>query len=437
MKYKIIFSILFSILLFSSCSRDSNINSPSDSDKLGGLLLKIDKENAPSNVAVVTAKLSRTGFQTITSSMNILSDSSASLQLSNIVVGTWNLTVEALNLQNVVVYRGVTQVNVLENLVSNISLVLNPVSSGMGSISITVTWGNSNPTPPSEWIDYQNNPLLSPQNSFETYGVAQSYVTEINNSFMMYYTGVLEGARKNILLAQSSDGISWTRHSNTPIIEPTANSWDGLAVHAGPIINVDGQYRMYYSGYASSSGQWGIGLAYSNDGITWTKQLEPVILGIPNSWDYQIAAWSIQKIGNVYYLYYGGKSSNSVMKIGIATSSDGLIWTRLNSNPILSPTQSWETSGVYQPSVIKDGEIYKMVYFNGASTCFGMATSTNGVDWTKNINNPIFTTQNTINNWATDIAYPCVIKVGTEYRIYYSGTKNTTYKIGMTRKPIN
>lgn len=437
MKYKIVFSILFSILLFSSCSRDSNINSPSDSDKLGGLLLKIDKENAPSNVAVVTAKLSRTGFQTITSSMNILSDSSASLQLSNILVGTWNLTVEALNLQNVVVYRGVTQVNVLENLVSNISLVLNPVSSGMGSISITVTWGNSNPPTSSEWIDYQNNPLLSPQNSFETFGVAQSYVTEINNSFMMYYTGVLEGARKNVLLALSSDGISWTRHSNTPIIEPTANSWDALAVHAGPIINVDGQYRMYYSGYASPSGQWGIGLAYSSDGITWRKQLEPVILGTPNSWDFQIAAWSIQKIGNVYYIYYGGKSSNSVMKIGIATSSDGLIWTRLNSNPILSPTQSWETSGVYQPSVIKDGEVYKMVYFNGASTGFGMATSTNGVDWTKNINNPIFTTQNTVNNWATDIAYPCVIKVGTEYRIYYSGTKNTIYKIGMTRKPIN
>lgn len=441
MKSKVILSIIFSMLFFSSCSRDSNLNSPGDTNKMGGLLLKIDKENAPSNVSTVVAKLIRSGFQTITSTMNLQSDSSASLELNNIVIGTWNLLVEALNQQNVVVYRGEAQVTVLENNVSNVSLVLNPVSSGVGSISISVTWGDGGTIPPSTWNDYLNNPILSPVTPLESYGVAQSYVTIINNSYKMYYTGVLAAARKNILMAESPNGINWTRNNTSAIIEPgPSTSWDGLAVHAGPIINIDGQYRMYYTGFANAYGQWGIGIAISNDGLTWTKQVEPVLLGNPNGWDYQIAAWSIQKIGSLYYLYYGGKAANSynsVMKIGIATSSDGISWNRLNSNPVLSPTYSWEMAGIYQPSVIKDGDLYRMVYGVSASTGFGMAVSNDGINWEKVGNTQIFTTQNTTNVWATDIAYPCLVKVDNEYRIYYSGTKTNIYKIGFTRKPFN
>jgi hypothetical protein len=67
-----------------------------------------------------------------------------------------------------------------------------------------------------------------------------------------------------------------------------------------------------------------------------------------------------------------------------------------------------------------------------------MATSTNGINWTKLDSNPIFKPQNTSNGWAYyDIAYPCFIKAGNEYRIYYSGWNQGMYKIGFVRKQVN
>jgi predicted GH43/DUF377 family glycosyl hydrolase len=128
-------------------------------------------------------------------------------------------------------------------------------------------------------------------------------------------------------------------------------------------------------------------------------------------------------------------------KIGMATSVDGITWVRSPSNPILVHTVSWEGNGVYFPSVIYENNTFKMVYMNRSANAFGMATSSDGINWTKDSNNPFFTEDNTANGWADeDIAYPFFMKTENEYRIYYSGIGNpnsSVYKIGFVRKNIN
>jgi len=78
-----------------------------------------------------------------------------------------------------------------------------------------------------------------------------------------------------------------------------------------------------------------------------------------------------------------------------------------------------------------------MVYMNSSGTGFGFAYSSDGMNWTKDNSNPFFTRENTANGWADNkIAYPNLIKTGNETRIYYSGISSPGefFKIGFVRK---
>ena len=94
------------------------------------------------------------------------------------------------------------------------------------------------------------------------------------------------------------------------------------------------------------------------------------------------------------------------------------------SNPILSPTlNAWDSERVWQPSVIFDGVEYKMYYsaYNGSRFQIGMAHSLDGINWEKDINNPIITRLNIDNKDAHD---PYVIFDGTSYYMWYASSDN-------------
>ena len=62
-----------------------------------------------------------------------------------------------------------------------------------------------------------------------------------------------------------------------------------------------------------------------------------------------------------------------------------------------------------------------MIYENSARDKEGIAYSNDGIHWSKNLD-PVFSLKQT--NWA-QIDYPFLIKVGNEYRIYYSCSAGT------------
>jgi hypothetical protein len=116
--------------------------------------LQIDKENAPSNVVEVIAYLTRENYDSLSSSLNLLSESSADIIFQNIAVGEWHLIVEALNENKTVVYRGETDVEILEGITIQVNLVLSPTGQGTGNIYLHVIWGTED-----TWIDF-GNPLF-------------------------------------------------------------------------------------------------------------------------------------------------------------------------------------------------------------------------------------------------------------------------------------
>lgn len=434
----LVFSFSF---MFINCSKDSTTSPPlSNSQSTGKVFFKIDKENAPENVVSITASLTRQGFETIVGSLNLVSDSTADITIADIPIGVWRLKVEARDVNNLVVYSGETEVTIMENMVVQVNLTLVPTSTGTGSIYILVNWG----VPATTWVDFAGNPVLSKfNNNYDSKGISHPVILYENEQYKMWYNGMSEDGGSFTFYAVSVDGINWERQSNAPVFMPSnGNGWDNKAVYTRSVIKENDTYKLFYAGYSTTINRWQIGMATSIDGINWTRyQNNPIIASNSNSWEYNLGLGDVVKANNQYYLYYAGRRMNTNEdKIGLATSIDGINWTRYSQNPILSKTYSWEESGVNSASVIVDQNIFKMVYMNtnADGMSFGFATSVDGKNWNKSISNPFFGGPITSNGWAKAYAsYPCFRKIENEYRIYYSGASifDQRYgKIGFVRR---
>ena len=96
------------------------------------------------------------------------------------------------------------------------------------------------------------------------------------------------------LLAAAAAGVaptSWQRVGNESVIDvgpgwrtPEA-AWDSHEIGTMSVVHANGTYHMYYEACAYNGGHplraLRIGHASSADGIEWTKDAEPVLLGCP------------------------------------------------------------------------------------------------------------------------------------------------------------
>jgi predicted GH43/DUF377 family glycosyl hydrolase len=423
------FISVFLFFFLSGCKQENPLQP--DTNSKGHLSLIIDKTNAPEDVAIVTAKLTRPNHTSIIQNLNLLSDTSASITFQAIAAGQWNLQVDAADTNGQVLYTGQAVVNVVANTTANVSLVLQPVPGNTGNIFIYVSWGtwdNGN------WIDYIYNPVFQKSQS-PTFpnGVMQAKIYKEGNLFKMYFLNLYNSAKTNVGYAESTDGINWNYVHPVPVLDVTPGAWDALAVQSGAIIKIQETYYMYYTGFSNQYNYWHIGLATSSDGKNWIKNNNPILLG--NNMEFNIHVDDVIDIGGTYHMYYSIRT-NSVWYIGLATSIDGINWSRYSGNPILTKTQTWEGTGVYFPSIIKEGDLYKMIYMNSEQNAFGTASSADGKIWQKNNNNPVFNISNVHNNWTPHILYPHWRKYDNELRIYYSSYFSNTgeYSIGMAKK---
>ncbi len=148
--------------------------------------------------------------------------------------------------------------------------------------------------------------------------------------YKMWYMGCNAGYTAcSIGYATSPDGTAWTKHAGNPVLTGTAGEWDEDGPFAPRVIKNGSTYQMWYS----SDGQ--IGLATSSDGIAWTKYAGNPVL--TESWDAGgVGIVSVLLEDSTYKMWLqGGTGQNP--GIGYATSSDGIAWTMYGGNPVLKP----------------------------------------------------------------------------------------------------
>jgi predicted GH43/DUF377 family glycosyl hydrolase len=431
--------IVTSLLFFVIGCRENSTNPSSEinpiSSSAGNVELRFEKATIPAGVVTISAMLSREGFLTLTKTLSLLSDTTAETTFERVPIGTWKLKIDAFGSDpNVALYSGQTDVTVFESAVTQVNLILQPVGTGMGSIKIVVSWNNVK----SSWSDNLNNPILQRQNTkYDGRGIGYPVIYKDETEYKMWYLNVQSapdslGAWTSIGLATSKDANTWAHYSTTPVIKPTPKGWDAVVIETGPVLKEGDTYKMYYNGYGTDEVRQ-VGLATSKDGIQWEKRSEPVLRST-NGWDHSICTWGVVKVNGLYYMYY---NSDPPQYIGLATSQDGINWTRYAGNPIIVPSQSWESSGISLPSVYFENGSFHMEYLNWDSSAkFGYATSSDGVHWTKDPLNPIFSKTNTSNNWSPVwISYASLTKIGAQERIYYTGANaNSVMSIGFAYK---
>lgn len=261
-----------------------------------------------------------------------------------------------------------------------------------------------------------------------TYAGFSSAVLKENGIYKMWYSGYNGSVWGGFGYATSSDGIIWTKYSTTPIFGlGAAGKFDAVHVLDPAVINDNGTYKMWYSGYSATLGWNGIGYATSPDGITWTRQNSGnAVLGLntnPAAFDKTaIYGSSIIKVGSIYHMWYTGQST--LGKIGYATSSDGITWNKYSINAVLVGTVGkFDSSQVFYPNVVFDGTNFNMFYVGHNGTIWGgigYAISPDGINWTKqNSGNAIVTNGTGFD--VNAIYTPVAIKVGNQYKVWYTG----------------
>lgn len=164
-------------------------------------------------------------------------------------------------------------------------------------------------------------------------------VVRFNGEYLMYYTSSRDLDTIVICAARSTDGIRWEKVESGPVLKPKPGSWDSWRVHGCKVLARNGALFMWHSG---SDGLYrNTGLALSDDGITWARHSDSPVLsrGGAGALDEQEACVAaVTERDEKFYLLYRAISGSSVHSYALAVSTDGMAWWKYPMNPALART---------------------------------------------------------------------------------------------------
>ena len=204
----------------------------------------------------------------------------------------------------------------------------------------------------------------------------------------------------------SPDGASWSSGSDAP-------AWGDMGLGLAPpgpiptsvLVDSDGTWVLYGWGFRGTANPaptvaWRA-TAPGPDG-PWTAS--PGVILEPaegDAWDGQgIFGLSVIPDGDAYRMIYTASSKLFPNKgvIGMATSTDGIAWTKFNrptatrelaaSDPIISAGMcgDYDAGSVGNPQIVRDGSGYRVLYLGftvgRGPTTIAAATSPDGATWT-------------------------------------------------------
>lgn len=232
--------------------------------------------------------------------------------------------------------------------------------------------------------------------------------------------------------------------------------WDGGMVES-PVVWYDepsARYGMVYTGYDlryperrgyTSVGGPRVGLAWSDDLLNWEKDLRSPVFGASGTAGAPDEAGAtgpfIWYEKGTYYMFYFGTTTAGYeggrKTMNLATSTDLVIWTRYEGNPIIEPAgNGWRRDAIWHPHIQQVDSVYYL-FFNAsgvvdghAEEFIGYATSPDLYTWTvDDANSPLLVGSRTPGAWdsAGRTGDPSLYRVGdTWYMAYYSWDRTSS-----------
>ena len=303
----------------------------------------------------------------------------------------------------------------------------------------------------SQFHFYAGNPVFQQSNdpSWDNLYMDPGAMVYHDGQFHMFFNGI-NGfpAPVGVGYATSADGLHWTRQVTKPVLSAKSLSGLGSSIFGenffvtSALVEDDGTWVLYFYTLRGNTfngpGIIGRATAPAPTG-PWTINSTPMLKGgSTGTWDeVQVNAPDVIKTQDGYIMYYDGHGNGTPSMIGMATSSDGIHWTKYNdpktndpafaeSDPVLKISSSgWDSTRVIDPNVIKTSDGWTMIYlatngtgkFAGPEFAFGSASSPDGIHWNKSSQNPVLSNKEHSKWSATYLA--TLLYVNNTYYLYF------------------
>ncbi|MBI5931123.1 MAG: hypothetical protein HY862_17570 [Chloroflexi bacterium] len=221
----------------------------------------------------------------------------------------------------------------------------------------------------------------------------------------------------------SDDGLTWTEVSPDPVFYTADAPFNvEAALASSAIVEDDGTWVLYFYLWphqfvTTDPGSVARATAPAPEG-PWTMDTEITLgPGSADEWDGGgLSAPSVVKTDEGYVMYYAGsdlQGTGPFSGIGMATSTDGITWTKYNdpattaapyaeSDPVFLPSTedgAWDSGFVHQPRVRLTPDGYVMLYRSaqtgGRDKSYGLAISHDGIKWERIGTDPVFSDSDT------------------------------------------
>lgn len=281
---------------------------------------------------------------------------------------------------------------------------------GCASSAVDLT-PTATPLRPGEFSVYAKSPVIP-------HGVATAWAARyVDPGAMIYHDGAFHmfinafnsyPGVTSIGYATSPDGYTWSLASKDPVFTSDKVTYGQAAIFVSSVlVGDDGTWTLYfYTVDLSTPAHAVIGRATATKPTgPWTPDAAPILTaGAAGAWDsYSVAHPSVLRTSAGYVMYYSGSSgaADPHNAIGMATSPDGIHWTKRH-DPVLNAGtgDAWDNQIIFDPNVVQTPNGYVMAYFGLGPvsvvpkpfTAVGYATSADGVTWTKSSANPVLST---------------------------------------------
>jgi hypothetical protein len=200
-------------------------------------------------------------------------------------------------------------------------------------------------------------------------------------TWRLWYGGQGQDGHDRIGLAESEDGLHWSRRG-VVLDDPAANH-----INDPEVFKVGDRYHMLYTRAAREiidEIHW----AESEDGVRWEPRGVALAAGPAGSWDgLSVGRPTVARAADGRYLmWYDGRkdfaagspvsgvplAEDSHRYVGVAISEDGARWNRFRAEPVFGN----DAGGI---DVKRVGERYVMLYESGAGVMH--AVSADGIRW--------------------------------------------------------
>ncbi len=230
---------------------------------------------------------------------------------------------------------------------------------------------------------------LRPEQPCDAKGLCAPGARVLDGRVHLFYQTYGNGPKDALCHAVSDDGVRFTRHPQNPIFRPSGVWTVGRAIDA-EAFPFNGKLLLYFATRDPQMVTQMVGVASADlksdfGPAAWTQLKDGPVLRPELPWERKcIEASSVIRRGDTLYMFYAGGYNNEPQQVGVASSADGVTWTRLSDQPLLpnGAPGAWNASESGHPGVFQDEDGRTWLFFQGnadkGKTWF---LSKVGLDW--------------------------------------------------------